>query len=43
VQAVLSYRVIFESLANGGNSEGVSMLSPMEKAVRYDRSLLATN
>ncbi|WP_372613135.1 transglycosylase SLT domain-containing protein [Halomonas sp.] len=43
VQAVLSYRVIFESLANGGNSEGVSMLSPMEKAVRYDRSLLASN
>jgi soluble lytic murein transglycosylase len=43
VQAVLSYRVIFESLANGGKSEGVSMLSPMEKAVRYDRSLLASN
>ncbi len=41
VQAVLSYRAIFESLANGGNSEGVSMLSPTEKTVRYDRSLLA--
>jgi soluble lytic murein transglycosylase len=43
VQAVLSYRVIFESLAKGGNSEGVSMLSPMEKSVRYDRSLLASH
>jgi len=41
VQAVLSYRAIFESLANGGNSEGVSMLSATEKAVRYDVSLLA--
>lgn len=43
VQAVLTYRVIFESLANGGSSEGVSMLSPGEKSVRYDRSLLARN
>ena len=43
VQAVLSYRAIFESLANGGSSEGVSMLSPTEKTVRYDRSLLARN
>ncbi len=43
VQAVLSYQVIFESLAKGGNSEGISMLSPMEKSVRYDRSLLASN
>ncbi|HSP58533.1 MAG TPA: transglycosylase SLT domain-containing protein [Halomonas sp.] len=41
VQAVLSYRAIFESLANGGNSEGVSMLSAAEKNVRYDVSLLA--
>ncbi|WP_249978834.1 transglycosylase SLT domain-containing protein [Vreelandella olivaria] len=41
VQAVLSYRVIFESLANGGNSEGVSLLSDNEKMVRYDRALLA--
>jgi soluble lytic murein transglycosylase len=43
VQAVLSYRAIFESLANGGSSQGVSMLSPAEKTVRYDRSLLARN
>lgn len=41
VQAVLSYRVIFESLANGGNSEGVSLLSDNEQQVRYDRALLA--
>lgn len=40
VQAVLSYRVIFESLANGGNSEGVSLLSDNEQTVRYDRALL---
>lgn len=40
VQAVLSYRVIFESLANGGNSEGVSLLSDNEQQVRYDRALL---
>ncbi|WP_280547831.1 MULTISPECIES: transglycosylase SLT domain-containing protein [unclassified Halomonas] len=43
VQAVLAYRVIFESLSRGGESEGVTMLSPTEKTVRYDRSLLARN
>ncbi|MGM0983593.1 MAG: transglycosylase SLT domain-containing protein [Pseudomonadota bacterium] len=43
VQAVLAYRVIFESLSRGGESTGVSMLSPAEKTVRYDRSLLARN
>ncbi|TDO08688.1 MULTISPECIES: transglycosylase SLT domain-containing protein [Halomonas] len=43
VQAVLAYRVIFESLARGGETQGVSMLSPREKTVRYDRSLLARN
>ena len=43
VQAVLSYRVIFESLANGGSSEGVAMLSQAETTVRYDASLLARN
>lgn len=43
VQAVLTYRAIFESLANGGDSQGVSMLSQAEKTVRYDRSLLARN
>lgn len=41
VQAVLSYRVIFESLANDGNSEGVSLLNDNEQQVRYDRALLA--
>ncbi|MBP5980427.1 MAG: transglycosylase SLT domain-containing protein [Halomonas sp.] len=41
VQAVLSYRVIFESLANGGNSEGISLLNENEQQVRYDRALLA--
>ncbi len=43
VKAVLTYRAIFESLANGGDSTGVSMLSDAEKAVRYDGSLLARN
>ncbi|AMC99942.1 transglycosylase SLT domain-containing protein [Halomonas chromatireducens] len=43
VQAVLAYRVIFESLANGGSTEGVSMLSSAETTVRYDGSLLARN
>ena len=40
VQAVLSYRVIFESLTNGGSSEGVSLLNETEQAVRYDRALV---
>jgi len=43
VQAVLAYRVIFESLSRDGKSEGVTMLSAAEKTVRYDRSLLARN
>lgn len=43
VQAVLAYRVIFESLANGGDSQGVTMLSQGERNVRYDASLLARN
>ena len=43
VQAVLAYRVIFESLANGGSTEGVAMLSSAETTVRYDGSLLARN
>ncbi|SFT45707.1 transglycosylase SLT domain-containing protein [Halomonas saccharevitans] len=43
VQAVLAYRVIFESLANGGDSTGVSLLTPAETSGRYDRSLLASN
>lgn len=43
VQAVLSYRVIFESLANGGKTENISMLSSAEIEGRYDASLLARN
>ncbi|WP_043530307.1 transglycosylase SLT domain-containing protein [Litchfieldella xinjiangensis] len=43
VQAVLSYRVIFESLANGGDTQGVTMLSATERHSRYDASLLARN
>ncbi|UYF98579.1 MULTISPECIES: transglycosylase SLT domain-containing protein [unclassified Halomonas] len=40
VQAVLSYRVIFESLARGGDSQGVTLLSDNEQQSRYDRALL---
>lgn len=43
VQAVLSYRVIFESLANDGETQGISMLSAAEIEGRYDASLLARN
>ncbi|SNY96504.1 transglycosylase SLT domain-containing protein [Halomonas sp. hl-4] len=39
VQAVLSYRAIFESLANG-SSDGVSLLRDGEKQVRYNRALV---
>ncbi|KPQ25641.1 MAG: soluble lytic murein transglycosylase [Halomonas sp. HL-48] len=42
VQAVLSYRAIFESLANG-SSDGVTLLSEGEKQVRYDGALVARN
>ncbi|MGM0824851.1 MAG: transglycosylase SLT domain-containing protein [Pseudomonadota bacterium] len=42
VQAVLSYRAIFESLAKG-SSDGVTLLSEGEKQVRYDRALVARN
>lgn len=41
VQAVMSYRVIFESLANGGDPQGVAMLSAAETNSRYNASLLA--
>ncbi|WP_447926238.1 transglycosylase SLT domain-containing protein [Vreelandella sp. EE27] len=41
VQAVLSYRVIFESLDQGGDSQGVTLLTDNEQQVRYDRALLA--
>ncbi|WP_075879100.1 transglycosylase SLT domain-containing protein [Vreelandella massiliensis] len=41
VQAVLSYRVIYAALAQGGDTSGISLLSAGEQAVRYDNSLLA--
>ncbi|MBB3190854.1 transglycosylase SLT domain-containing protein [Halomonas cerina] len=43
VQAVLSYRVIFESLARDDERHGVSLLTPAEQNMRYDDSLLARN
>ncbi|WP_189469814.1 transglycosylase SLT domain-containing protein [Litchfieldella qijiaojingensis] len=43
VQAVMSYRVIFESLANGGDTADVAMLSADETNGRYNASLLARN
>ncbi|SDX85165.1 soluble lytic murein transglycosylase [Aidingimonas halophila] len=41
VQAVLAYRVIFESLANGGDPQGVAMMTSSERNVSYTASLLA--
>ncbi|WP_168016936.1 transglycosylase SLT domain-containing protein [Halomonas salinarum] len=41
VQAVMAYRVIFESLAQGGETQNVALLTPAERNARYDRSLLA--
>ena len=41
VQAVMAYRVIFESLAKGGNTQDVSLLTQAERNERYDTSLLA--
>ncbi|MBB3230402.1 transglycosylase SLT domain-containing protein [Halomonas stenophila] len=41
VQAVLTYRVIFASLAQGGATQGISLLTPAEQSMRYDGSLLA--
>ncbi|UYG08565.1 transglycosylase SLT domain-containing protein [Halomonas sp. M4R1S46] len=43
VQAVLTYRVIFASLAQGGATQGISLLTPAEQSMRYDGSLLARN
>ncbi|RTR03908.1 transglycosylase SLT domain-containing protein [Halomonas nitroreducens] len=43
VQAVLTYRVIFASLAQGGATQGISLLTPAEQNMRYDGSLLARN
>jgi soluble lytic murein transglycosylase len=41
VQAVLTYRVIFAALAQGGDTAQISLLNPAERQVRYDDSLLA--
>ncbi|WP_458525456.1 transglycosylase SLT domain-containing protein [Onishia taeanensis] len=41
VQAVMAYRVIFESLAQGGETQGVALLTAAERRERYDTSLLA--
>ncbi|WP_141317416.1 transglycosylase SLT domain-containing protein [Halomonas halmophila] len=43
VQAVMTYRVIFESLAKGGNTSGVALLTPRERQGRYDGTLQARN
>lgn len=40
VQAVLVYRVIFESLAQGGDTRGVSLLTSDERASDYSAALL---
>ncbi|WP_084155712.1 transglycosylase SLT domain-containing protein [Halomonas halocynthiae] len=40
VQAVLAYRVIFESLANNGSTQGVSLLTPAERQADYGPSLM---
>ncbi|SHL99153.1 transglycosylase SLT domain-containing protein [Vreelandella subglaciescola] len=40
VQAVLTYRVIFQSLAQGGDSSGVTLLSDEEQSTGYNRSLM---
>jgi len=40
VQAVLTYRVIFQSLAQGGDARGVNLLSEAEKNTGYNRSLM---
>jgi len=43
VQAVLAYRVIFESLAKQGDTQGVAMLSQAERQGDYDPTLIARN
>lgn len=40
VQAVLAYRVIFQSLAQNGDPRGVRLLSNAEQDTRYNRSLM---
>lgn len=43
VQAVLAYQVIFSSLAKGGETNDVVMLSTAERQMDYDGSLIARN
>ncbi|MCI0594398.1 transglycosylase SLT domain-containing protein, partial [Chromohalobacter sp.] len=43
VQAVLTYRVIFESLAKQGDTQGVALLTQAEREGAYDATLLARN
>ncbi|MDN3553668.1 transglycosylase SLT domain-containing protein [Halomonas almeriensis] len=43
VKAVMTYRVIFESLNRGGNTSGVALLTPQEHQGRYDSTLQARN
>ena len=43
VQAVLTYRVIFESLAKQGDTHGVALLTQSEREGAYDTTLLARN
>lgn len=43
VQAVLAYQVIFASLAQDGSTQGIAMLTPAERQVNYDASMLARN
>jgi len=43
VQAVLTYRVIFESLAKHGDTQGVALLTQAEREGAYDATLLARN
>ncbi|MCK0746384.1 transglycosylase SLT domain-containing protein [Chromohalobacter nigrandesensis] len=43
VQAVLTYRVIFESLAKQGDSQGVALLTQAERKGIYDTTLLTRN
>ncbi|QEM82524.1 transglycosylase SLT domain-containing protein [Halomonas binhaiensis] len=42
VRAVLEYRVVFESLANNGSTQGVSVLTPQERNSQYSVSLMAS-
>lgn len=43
VQAVMAYRVIFASLAQGGETRNIALLTPAEWQGTYDTTLLARN